>query len=171
VRLPKFQYEKANDIKEASSILVADPSSRILAGGTDLVVNMKHRVEVPSIIVNIKGISGLDFVSQENGSIRIGALTPLKKIYSASFIREKLPALAQAASSVGSYHHQCMGTRGGNICQQNRCVYFNQSKWWRSTRPTCYKAGGEICHVVNKKQICYSTYCGMLKWNLISMKM
>ncbi|MGW8303403.1 MAG: FAD binding domain-containing protein, partial [Desulfobacterales bacterium] len=75
-------------------------------------------------------------------------------------IVENFPGLAQAASAVGSYHHQVMGTLAGNICQQNRCMYFNQSKWWRSTRPTCYKAGGEICHVVNKKETCYSAYCG-----------
>ena len=53
-----------------------------------------------------------------------------------------------------------MGTIGGNICQQNRCKYFNQSKWWRSARPLCVKAGGEICHVVNKEGICYSAYSG-----------
>jgi 4-hydroxybenzoyl-CoA reductase subunit beta len=147
-------------MKEACSILLDNPMAKILAGGTDLLVNMKHRVEVPSAIVNIKGISGLDFINQDNGAVRIGALTPLKKIYKTAFITEKIPALASAASSVGSYHHQTMGTIGGNICQQNRCMYFNQSRWWRSSRPTCFKAGGEICHVVNKKEICYSSYCG-----------
>jgi 4-hydroxybenzoyl-CoA reductase subunit beta len=75
-------------------------------------------------------------------------------------IIEKLPGLALAAEAVGSYHHQVMGTVVGNICQQNRCKYFNQSQWWRSSRPTCYKAGGEICHVVNKKETCYASYCG-----------
>jgi 4-hydroxybenzoyl-CoA reductase subunit beta len=53
-----------------------------------------------------------------------------------------------------------MGTVGGNICQQNRCWFFNQSQWWRSCRPTCYKAGGEVCHVVNQKEICFAGYCG-----------
>jgi 4-hydroxybenzoyl-CoA reductase subunit beta len=76
------------------------------------------------------------------------------------FIAEKLPALARAASFVGSFHHQTMGTMAGNLCQQNRCKYYNQSQWWRSARPTCYKAGGEICHVVNKKGTCYASYCG-----------
>ena len=123
-------------------------------------VNMKHRVEVPSVVVNIKRVSGLDFIEQDNGALRIGALTPLKKIYASPLVREKVPALAQAASSVGSYHHQSMGTLGGNLCQQNRCMYFNQSQWWRSARPNCYKAGGKICHVVNKNEVCYSSYCG-----------
>jgi 4-hydroxybenzoyl-CoA reductase beta subunit len=137
-----------------------EPRARILAGGTDILVNMKHRFEAPPIIVNIKRIPDLDFVRQDNGFIRIGALTSLKKVYRDPLIVEELPALASAASHVGSYHHQSMGTIGGNICQQNRCKYLNQSQWWRSSRPTCFKAGGEVCHVVNKKDVCYSNYCG-----------
>jgi len=160
VRLPKFKYVEPENIQEASSILHEEPAAKILAGGTDLLVNMKHKVEVPSVVINIKRIPGLDYVRQDNGDIRIGALTPLKRLYKDPLVAEKLPALASAAASVGSYHHQSMGTIGGNICQQNRCKYFNQSQWWRSTRPTCFKAGGEICHVVNKKEICYSSYCG-----------
>ena len=160
MRLPKFDYVEPSSIKDASSILFDDPKAKILAGGTDLVVNMKHRVEVPSVIVNIKRISKLDLIEQKNGAIRIGALASLKSIYRNPLIEEKLPALALAASSVGSYHHQSMGTIGGNICQQNRCKFFNQSKWWRSSRQPCFKVGGEICHVVNKKRICYSSYCG-----------
>jgi 4-hydroxybenzoyl-CoA reductase subunit beta len=148
------------NIKEASSILLDDPGAKVLAGGTDLLVNMKHRVEMPSLIVNIKRISNLDCIERKNGAIGIGALTSLKRVYTNPLIGEKLRALTLAASSVGSYHHQCMGTIGGNICQQNRCKYFNQSQWWRSSRPLCFKAGGEICHVVNKKGICYSSYSG-----------
>jgi 4-hydroxybenzoyl-CoA reductase subunit beta len=169
VRLPKFEYSEPKSLKEACSILRDNPMAKILAGGTDLLVNMKHRVEVPSAIVNIKGIPALDSIRQDNGAVRIGALTPLKKIYMTPFIAEKIPALASAASSVGSYHHQTMGTIGGNICQQNRCMYFNQSRWWRSSRPTCYKAGGDICHVVNKKEICYSSYCGDMAPMLLVM--
>jgi 4-hydroxybenzoyl-CoA reductase subunit beta len=160
VRLPKFDYIEPRSIKEASSILSEDPKAKILAGGTDLLVNMKHRVEVPSVIVNIKRIPELDFIEEKNGSIRIGALASLKSVYGNPRIDEKLPALILAASSVGSYHHQVMGTIGGNICQQNRCKFFNQSKWWRSSRAPCFKAGGETCHVVNKREICYSSYSG-----------
>ena len=160
MRLPEFDYVEPRSIKEASSLLLDNPKASILAGGTDLLVNMKHRVEMPSLIVNIKRISHLDFIEKQNGSIRIGALASLKKVYTNPFIGEKVHALTLAASVVGSYHHQCMGTIGGNICQQNRCKYFNQSKWWRSSRPLCFKAGGEICYVVNKKGTCYSSYCG-----------
>jgi 4-hydroxybenzoyl-CoA reductase subunit beta len=169
VRLPKFDYYEPKDIKEAVSILQNKPEARILAGGTDLVVNMKHRVECPPVVVNIKRIAHLDYTRQDNGDIRVGALTPLKRLYMNAPIKDSLSGLAQAASSVGSYHHQVMGTVGGNICQQNRCKFFNQSKWWRSSRPTCFKAGGEICHVVNKEEICYSTYCGDLAPALLAL--
>lgn len=160
MRLPRFQYVEPKSIKEASTILLDEPGAKILAGGTDLLPNMKHRVEVPSVVINIKRIPDLNFIRHHDGAIRIGALTPLKEVYQLPVITEKFPALASAASSVGSYHHQTMGTIGGNICQQNRCRYFNQSQWWRSSRPTCFKAGGEICHVVHKKGTCYSSYCG-----------
>jgi 4-hydroxybenzoyl-CoA reductase subunit beta len=169
VRLPKFEYFEPKDIKEAVSILQNEPSARILAGGTDLLVNMKYRVECPPVVVNIKRIAGLDYIRQDNGDLRIGALAPLKRLYMTASVKDSLPGLAQAASCVGSYHHQVMGTVGGNICQQNRCKFFNQSKWWRSSRPTCFKAGGEICHVVNKKEICYSTYCGDLAPALMAL--
>jgi 4-hydroxybenzoyl-CoA reductase subunit beta len=123
-----------------------------------------------SILVSLKGLPDLNYIEKDNGALRIGALTPLKKVYSHPFVAEKLSALALAASSVGSYHHQTMGTIGGNLCQQTRCKYFNQSEWWRSTRPLCFKAGGEVCHVVNQKGVCFSTYCGDVAPALLVLK-
>ncbi len=160
MRLPKFEYFEPRDIKEAVSILQNEPSAKILAGGTDLLINMKHRVETPPAIVNLKIFNQLDYITRDNDTLHIGALTSLKRIYQSSLIVEKLPGLAEATAAVGSYHHQTMGTLAGNLCQQNRCKFFNQSQWWRSSRPICFKAGGEICHVMNKKEICYSSYCG-----------
>jgi 4-hydroxybenzoyl-CoA reductase subunit beta len=160
VRLPKFEYRRPASVEEACEILHDQPSARVLAGGTDLLVNMKHKVETPSTIVSLKGLKDREYVRKENGAVRIGALTPLKKVYNDPVVAENLPGLSAAASSVGSYHHQTMGTIGGNLCQQTRCKFFNQSKWWRSARPLCYKAGGEICHVAKKEGVCYSTYCG-----------
>jgi len=160
VRLPKFDYRRPERIQEACAILLDQPCAKLMAGGTDLLVNMKHRAETPSTIVSLKALPDLDFVQKTNSALRIGALTPLKKVYNDPFVAAKLPALAIAASSVGSYHHQTMGTIGGNLCQQTRCKYFNQSKWWRSSRPLCFKAGGELCHVAKREGVCYSTYCG-----------
>lgn len=160
MRLPKFNYMRPESIQEACAALLDQPGAKALAGGTDLLVNMKHRVETPSTVVNLKGLQSLDAIRKDDGALTVGALTPLKRVYEHPFVAQHLPVLAVAASSVGSYHHQVMGTIGGNLCQQTRCKYFNQSKWWRSARPLCYKAGGKICHVAKKEQVCYSTYCG-----------
>lgn len=160
MKLPKFEYRRPESIQEACAILLDRPSAKVLAGGTDLLVNMKHRVETPPMVVSLKGLADLKYVRTADGGVRIGALTPLKKVYNDPFVAEKLPALAVAASSVGSWHHQTMGTIGGNLCQQTRCKYFNQAKWWRSSRPLCFKAGGDLCHVAKKEHVCYSTYCG-----------
>lgn len=160
MRLPKFNYRQPKSIQEACSILLDHPDAKVLAGGTDLLVNMKHGVETPSMIVSLKGLTDLNYVRRADGAVRIGGLTPLKTVYRDAYVAQNLGALAAAASSVGSYHHQTMGTIGGNLCQQTRCKYYNQSKWWRKSRPTCFKAGGELCHVAKKEHVCYSTYCG-----------
>lgn len=169
MKLPKFDYFEPKDLKAAVAYLQKEPSAKILAGGTDLLVNMKHKVECPSTLVNLKNIGNLNYIRQDNGAVRIGALTSLKQIYASPLISVKLPGLAEAAAAVGSYHHQVMGTLGGNICQQNRCRLYNQSRQWRSSRPTCFKAGGEICHVVNQKEICYSSYCGDIAPALLAL--
>jgi 4-hydroxybenzoyl-CoA reductase subunit beta len=167
MRLPKFSYVEVKTIEEACSILAEKRHARVMAGGTDLLVNMKDRIETPDTVINLKRVPELDFVGADNGVITIGALTPLKKIHSSGEASKKLPSLIQAAAGVGSYHHQVMGTIGGNICQQNRCNYLNQSAWWRSARPTCLKVGGGTCHVVKKGGNCFACYHGELAPALI----
>lgn len=169
MRLPKFDYFEARSIPEASSILAENNRAKILAGGTDLLVNMKHRVELPSVLVNLKGTPGLRHISFEKQGLVIGAMTTLKEIFSHRVLAQQLPALATAASSVGSYHHQVMGTIGGNICQQNRCIYFNQSTWWRSSRSPCLKIGGDVCHVMRGHK-CYACYHGEMASVLITLE-
>jgi 4-hydroxybenzoyl-CoA reductase subunit beta len=162
LRLPKFKYLEPESLDAASAMLLDDPAARVFAGGTDLLVNMKHRAETPAALVNLKKITGLDSIRSDNGEVRIGSLTPLKRIYQDPLLSAEFPVLAQAAASVGSYHHQVMGTVGGNLCQQNRCKFFNQSQWWRSANAPCLKVGGGVCHVVQKQGSCYSSYCGDL---------
>jgi 4-hydroxybenzoyl-CoA reductase subunit beta len=162
VRLSKFNYLEPESLETASAMLLDDPGAKVFAGGTDLLVNMKQRVETPTALVNLKKIKGLDYIRPDDGTLRIGTLTPLKKIYGDPALSVRFPVLAQAAASVGSYHHQVMGTVGGNLCQQNRCKFFNQSQWWRSANAPCLKVGGGVCHVVQKQGSCYSSYCGDL---------
>ena len=170
MRLPKFEYLEPRSLKEAVKAFAADPEGTlILAGGTDLIVNMKHGVIAPKRLINLKAIPKLAYISERKDGLRIGALTTLHELVSSSLIKKKYPILSQAAREVAAYAHRVMGTLGGNICQGNRCRFYNQSVFWRGVRPTCYKAGGEICHVVRKPKECHSTYCGDMAPVLIAM--
>lgn len=170
MRLPKFEYIEPKSLREAIKILVAHPSeTSLLAGGTDLLVNMKYGVVKPTRLVNLKSIPKLNYIIWEKETLRIGSLTSLHDIYTSPLIQEKFPILSRAAREVGAYAHQVMGTIGGNLCQGNRCRFYNQSPFWRSVRPLCFKAGGEICHVVRKPKECHSTYCGDMAPPLIAL--
>jgi 4-hydroxybenzoyl-CoA reductase subunit beta len=170
MRLPRFEYLEPKTLREASKALTMDPGgSVLLAGGTGLFVNMKHRVIQPKRVINLKKIPKLTAILDSKEGLKIGALASLHDIASSPIVREKVPALCQAANDVGAYAHQVMGTVGGNLCQGNRCRYYNQSAFWRSARPLCYKAGGTMCYVVRKPGTCHSTYCGDLAPVLIAL--
>ncbi|NWF91476.1 MAG: FAD binding domain-containing protein [Syntrophaceae bacterium] len=163
MRLPRFEYIEPRTLKEAANALAADSKgSVLLAGGTDLLVSMKQRVIQPKRVINLKTIPRLAYISNGKEGLRIGALTTLHDLSLSRTIREQYPALTEAAKEVGAYAHQVMGTIGGNLCQGNRCRFYNQSAFWRGVRRLCFKAGGEICHVVRKPKECHSTYCGDL---------
>jgi len=170
MRLPKFEYIEPKTLKEATKALAKDPEGTVLlAGGTDLLVNMKHRVIQPKRVVNLKTIPKLSYISNGKAGLRIGALTTLHDLSLSPVIQERYPALCQAAKEVGAYAHQVMGTIGGNLCQGNRCRFYNQSAFWRSARAPCFKAGGKICYVIKKPAECHSTYCGDMVPVLIAL--
>ncbi len=170
MRLPKFDYVEPKSLKEAAKAFTLQPrGSDFLAGGTDLLVRMKYRVKAPTRIINLKTIPRLAHLTDGKNGVRIGALVTLDDLASSPKIQERYPSLAHACREVGAYGHQVMGTIGGNLCQENRCRFFNQSVFWRSVRPLCFKAGGEICHVVRKPRECHSTYCGDLAPVLIAL--
>ena len=163
MRLPPFDYLEPKTLEEASKALVADPAgSVLLAGGTDLVVNIKHRLIAPKQIINLKTIPDLAYLTRGKNGLRIGALATLEDVASSDSVQEQYPALSDAARQAGAYAHQVMGTVGGNLCQGNRCRYYNQSISWRNAKTACYKAGGRMCWVVQKPEECYATYCGDL---------
>lgn len=160
MRLPIFTHRQPADFAGVVSALTEGSGAKVLAGGTDLLVNMKHRIEMPETLVSLKKVADLKGIHVEGDSTVIGAATTLKEIRQNSELERKFPALVQAAMSVGSYRHQAMGTLGGNLCQNTRCRFFNQSWQWRQARSLCCKVGGEDCHVIGRKHTCFSTYSG-----------
>jgi len=138
----KFVHIDAATIDEAVSAL-AGVSAKAIAGGTDLLGILKDEIlpVYPETIVNLKTIPGLDYIKEEGGMLKIGALTVLEDIAIDSTVKGKYNALAEAAHRTASPHIREMGTIGGNICQLNRCWYFRSS----GNRFDCVRKGGGMC--------------------------
>lgn len=170
MRLSEFNYLEPKTVGEACDLLGKEQSgAMVLAGGTDLIVAMKQRRYLPSSLINLKSITGLDIIEDKQGQLRIGALASLKSLASSELLRQKAPLLVQAAFAVGSPLLRTRGTLGGNLCLNTRCKFYNQSEFWRSSNPPCFKAGGENCLVTNKEKACFATYSGDLAPALIAL--
>jgi|WetSurMetagenome_2_1015567.scaffolds.fasta_scaffold09348_2 xanthine dehydrogenase YagS FAD-binding subunit len=143
----KFTHIDARTVEEAVSALKRyGRRASIIAGGTDLLGKMKDDVlpNYPEALINIKTIPGLDFLKEEAGILRIGALTVLGDIAKEPVIRSKYAALAQAAARTASPHIREMGTLGGNLCQDIRCWYYRNP----NNRFPCLRKGGGRCYAI-----------------------
>jgi xanthine dehydrogenase YagS FAD-binding subunit len=138
----KFAHVNAKTLKEAASVLQKGNAAAI-AGGTDLLGAMRFEIlrNSPEVVVNLKSIPGLDYIREEGGMLKLGALTRLEDIAKSPIVRAKYNALAEAAHRTGSPHIREMGTIGGNICQLNRCWYFRNP----DNRFDCIRKGGKRC--------------------------
>ena len=158
--MKEFGYIHAKTLDEAVSELSADKAF-IIAGGTDIVGGMKDEIfpEYPETLVNIKTISpSLDYIREEAGVLKIGALTRLKDIAVNPIINKRYRALAEAAQTTASPHIREMGTIGGNICQLNRCWYFRSS----NNRFHCIRKGGRRCYAIRGDNRYHSIFGGVL---------
>jgi NADPH-dependent glutamate synthase beta subunit-like oxidoreductase/CO/xanthine dehydrogenase FAD-binding subunit len=145
--LMKFEHINAASLNDAISILRQyGDKAWVLAGGTDLVGTMRFEVlrDYPEVLVNLKTIPGLDFIKEENGNLKIGALTRLEDIATNPVVRTRYTALSEAARRTASPHVRAMGTIGGNLCQLIRCWYFRKEE----NRFDCIRKGGSMCHAV-----------------------
>lgn len=121
--IPSFDYSEPKQLSEAVSVLAGRESdAALLAGGTDLLIMVRAGVIKPKLIVNLKQISGLTGISAENGSVRLGALTSIRSIETSALIRERLPALGEAAGCLGSLQIRHLATIGGNLCRAAPCA-------------------------------------------------
>jgi len=158
MRLPRFHYIRPTTLDAGLALLAQlGKKAKILAGGTGLLVNMKHHVVCPDTVVSIKEMHGLTAVSSEDGgNLRIGSCLNITDLAKTSSIVKKAPALVQAAKSVASQHIRNMATVGGNICLDTRCWYYNQSKLWRDARERCHRTGGSVCHAIKGSDRCHA---------------
>jgi 4-hydroxybenzoyl-CoA reductase subunit beta len=162
LRLPKADYYAPLSLSEACSILAEHGKEvKVLGGGTDLLVACKLRNVTPTFLLSLSSISELKGIHFHEGEyLKIGAMTSLHDLIVDSSISDHYPALSQAAALVGTTQLQYMGTVGGNLCLNTRCIYYNQSETWRKSRDVCFKMGGNVCHVVPKGKKCYAVFSG-----------
>jgi 4-hydroxybenzoyl-CoA reductase beta subunit len=170
MRLPNFDYRDPAALEEVLSILEElRGEARVLAGGTDLLPLMKYGLTHPSTLISLKNVTELQGIKRLEQEIFIGAMTSLADLSASSLIKDRLPALHQAVETVAAPPLWNVATVGGNIRQNTRCLYYNQSKVWRLERPPCYKAGGDCCHAVLQGKKCFSVYCGDLAPALMTL--
>jgi len=147
LRLPWFEHRAPRSVAEAAKILAGEgPRAMLIAGGTDLLPNMKRRHQAPQVLVSLRQVGEL---RKLNGSF--GAGLTLSEIVKS----EKTPtALRQAAAQVATPPLRNMGTLGGNLCLDTRCNYYNQSYEWRKAIDFCLKKDGKICWVATASKRC-----------------
>ena len=159
MRLPRFEYVSPDTLEQVLDLLARHGSDAgILAGGTDLLVRMKKGLLAPKILISLKKLGALSYIREAEGSVCIGAATPLADMIGSDLVNRRAAALATACDRVGAVSIQHFrGTIGGNILQNNRCHHYNQSAFHRSGRQACHKDGGKICYARDEADRCYST--------------
>lgn len=160
--MPDFQLTRPRDLADAITARRDHAGSAFLAGGTDLLVSMRHGLHQPPLLIDLSDVAELNGIDTGRDGVRIGAGVRIAALEDAAVIAERYRALQQAARTIAGPGHRLMGTVGGNLCLDTRCVYYNQSEWWRRANKFCLKQGGDICHVAPQGQRCHAAFTGDL---------
>jgi 4-hydroxybenzoyl-CoA reductase subunit beta len=168
--LPEFRVLHPATLDEVLAARAAHPDSKLLGGGTDLVVNIRRGIVAPPVLIDMNRVSELHDIRADTKSLAIGASVTLSDLASHPDVIRHYPVVAQAASFIAGPTHRNMGTVGGNLCLDTRCIYYNQSEWWRSANNHCLKTTGSICHVAPKSRgVCFATFSGDLAPALLTL--
>jgi 4-hydroxybenzoyl-CoA reductase subunit beta len=157
-RLPRLKYIEPQTVQDVLKLKKKyGKESFILAGGTDVIPMLKRRNISCRYIISIKKIPELKIISfDKNEGITIGAAVTLRELIDNKTISDAYPILSKAAGSVAYNQIRNMATLVGNICLDNKCTFFNQSKLWWQSRKDCFKRGGDRCYVVKKGSECHA---------------
>jgi 4-hydroxybenzoyl-CoA reductase subunit beta len=160
--LAEFRLVQPGTVNEAIAARLKQPDSRFIAGGTDLIVNMRRGITRPDLLVDLSGIDELTEITANELGMVIGTGVTLAALTRNPEIAGRYRALVQAAEAIAAPGHRAIGTVGGNLCLDTRCVYYNQSEWWRSANAYCLKNRGDVCHVAPQGQRCHAAFSGDL---------
>ncbi|MDP6708525.1 MAG: 4-hydroxybenzoyl-CoA reductase subunit beta [Alphaproteobacteria bacterium] len=160
--LPNFKLHRPESVEEAVALAGGEAGARYLAGGSDLLVNVRRGIEDPAALIDLGAVASLQAIDESDGGLSIGAGVSLQALARDSRVAEDYPAVAEAARAVAGPTHQVYGTVGGNLCLDTRCIFYNQSEWWRASNDYCLKHRGEICHVAPGGKRCFAAFSGDL---------
>jgi 4-hydroxybenzoyl-CoA reductase subunit beta len=168
--LPEFQVVRPTTLADVIKARATHPGSRLLGGGTDLIVNIRRGIEAPPTLIDVNGVDELRTIKANAQGIEVGASVTLSELARHPDVVSHYPVVAQAAAFIAGPTHRNMGTVGGNLCLDTRCIFYNQSEWWRSANHHCLKTTGEICHVAPKSRgVCFATFSGDLAPALLTL--
>jgi 4-hydroxybenzoyl-CoA reductase subunit beta len=154
MRLPSYRYRAPRTIADAAAWLAESPAdTMLLAGGTDLIPNMKRRQQMPATVVGLRGVAELSQLDHRDG-LEIGAGVSLSTLTQDPRIHDRYPGLWQAAAQIATPLLRNMGTIGGNLCLDTRCTYYDQSFEWRQAINFCMKKDGDTCWVATSSDRC-----------------
>jgi 4-hydroxybenzoyl-CoA reductase subunit beta len=156
-------------VAEAIAARRAHPGSRFIAGGTDLLVGMRRGLSRPAVLIDLSRVDELGGIQVEDGGMRIGAGVTVAALARDPNVVRSYRAVAEAAETIAGPAHRIMGTVGGNLCLDTRCIYYNQSEWWRQANGFCLKLRGDVCHVAPQGQRCHAAYTGDLAPALLAL--
>lgn len=159
LRLPEYRYHRATRLSEVRALVEEHgASARFVAGGTDLIPNMKHRLFEPAHLIGLSAVDELRGITFEDGVLDIGAAMTLDEVGREPQVRLHAPALAAAARHVAGPQIRNRGTLGGNLCLDTRCTYYNQTEFWRTALGFCLKKDGDTCHVTRVGKKCVAAH-------------
>jgi 4-hydroxybenzoyl-CoA reductase subunit beta len=168
--LPALELLRPNTLDEMLAARAAHPESRLLGGGTDLIVNLRRGIVAPPVLIDVSGIAELHRLEADESGLEIGAAVTLAEIAAHPGVAGQYRVVAEAAGAVAGPTQREMGTLGGNLCLDTRCIYYNQSEWWRAANQHCLKTTGEICWVAPKSRgVCFATFSGDLAPALMTL--
>ncbi len=157
--LPVFEWVSPTSLDGVLRELAARPGECLLvAGGTDAVPNLKHRLHEPKRVVSLAGVAELRAAREDDAGLHLGARLTLTELSRLPALKRDFPAVAHAASLVASPQIRNMGTLGGNLCLDTRCTYYNQTYLWREAVGFCLKKDGTVCHVVPQGRRCVAAH-------------
>lgn len=154
MRLPSYRYRAPKSVAEAAAWLAEAPAdTMLLAGGTDLIPNMKRRQQTPAIVIGLRSIPELAVITNGEG-LTIGSGVTLSSLVHDTRVRAQYAGLWQAVAQIATPHLRNMGTIGGNICLDTRCTYYDQTYEWRKAINFCMKKDGDTCWVATSSDRC-----------------